>query len=298
MKIRYLIANSILGNLLLNLAKRRNNKDKGVLKILIYHDIPYKDFDKFEAQIKWIRSRYEFARSDDLENILAGQIEYTGTKVLLTFDDGFKSNALLAEKVLNPLGIQAVFFIPPGFINAKNRDEQRTFIAKNIYKPCLKPEEIPDDMAPMDWQDLECLLDHRHTIGSHTINHRRLSALESDEELRCEIIEGGDILQKKLGVDIEHFSFPFGDIDSIDSRAMKIIRERYKYCYSGIRGNNSINTNPYAILRDPVSVDDPPAYFRFILENGLGFLYRKRALLLDVSSIRKKLSRADLAYRH
>ena len=280
MKIRYLIADSLLGRLLLNIAKRRNNNDKGALKVLIYHDIPYQNFDKFEAQIKCIDRNYGFVRPDDLQDILAGKMEYTGTKVLLTFDDGFKSNALLTEKILKPLGIKAIFFIPPNFINAKNRDEQKTFIAKNIYNNRFKPEQIPDDMAPMSWQDLEHLLDQDHTIGAHTSNHRRLTEIKSEDELRTEIIESGDMLQEKLGVHIEHFSFPFGNIESINPRAIKIIRERYKYCYSGIRGNNFINTNPYAILRDPVSVDDPSTYFRFILEDGLGLMYRKRALLL------------------
>ena len=280
MKIRYLIANSILGSFLLSMAKRRNNNAKGALKILIYHDVPYKDFDKFEAQIKCIGRNYGFVRPDDLQDILTGQMKYTGTKVLLTFDDGFKSNALLAEKLLNPLGIKAIFFIPPDFINAKNRDKQKTFIAGNIYNNRFKSEEIPDDMAPMTWQDIERLLEQGHTIGAHTINHRKLTEIESEGELKSEIVESGNILQKKLGVDIEHFSYPFGYIDSIDPRSMKIIRERYKYCYSGIRGNDSVNTNPYAILRDPVSVDDPPGYVRFIVEDGLGLMYKKRALSL------------------
>ena len=279
MKIRYLIANSILGSLLLNIAKRRNNNDKGALKILIYHDIPYKDFDKFEAQIKCIGRDYGFTKPDDLQDILTGQMKHTGTKVLLTFDDGFKSNALLAEKFLNPFGIKAIFFIPPGFINVKDRNKQKTFIVKNLKR--FDFEESSDDMMPMTWQDLEHLLDHGHTIGAHTINHRKLTEIESDGELKREIVEGGNILQEKLGVDIENFSSPFGNIESIDPRAMKIIRERYKYCHSGIRGNNSINTNPYAILRDVISVDDPPAYFRFILEDGLGWMYKRYASLLD-----------------
>ena len=280
MKIRYLIVNSVLGRLLLNIAKRRNNNAKGALKILIYHDIPYKDFDKFEAQIKCIDMDYGFIRPDDLQDILAGKMEYTGTRVLLTFDDGFKSNVLLAEKFLSPLGIKAIFFIPPDFINAKNRDEQKTFIAKNIYNNHFRPEEISDDMVPMSWQDLEHLLDQGHTIGAHTINHRRLTEIESEDELKREIVESGDIIRAKLGINIEHFSYPFGNINSINKRAMKIIRGCYKYSYSGIRGNNSINTNPYAILRDPVSIDATPTYFRFIIEDGLRVMYKKRALLL------------------
>lgn len=276
MKIRYLIADSLLGRLLLSIAKRRNNNDKGALKILIYHNIPYKDLDKFEAQIKCIGRDYGFVRPDDLQNILTGQLEYTGTRVLLTFDDGFKSNALVAEKILNPLGIKAIFFIPSGFINTKNRDDQRSFISGNIYNNCFAPEEIPDNMAPMSWQDLERLLAQGHTIGAHTINHRKLTEIESKDELKREIIESGDILQRKLGINVDHFSYPFGDIGSIAPRAMKIIKERYRYCYSGIRGMNRTGTNPYTILRDPVAVDDPPEYFRLILEDILGWMYWKK----------------------
>lgn len=281
MKIRYLIANSILGRLLLKIAKRRNDNDKGALKVLIYHDIPYKDFCKFEAQIKCIGRQYGFVRPDDLQDILTGQMEYIGTRVLLTFDDGFKSNALLAEKILNPLGIKALFFIPPGFINAKNRDEQRSFIAKNIYNNLFAPEEISDDMAAMSCQDMKRLLDHGHTIGAHTINHRRLTEIEGEDKLRDEIVVSGDMLRKRLGADIEHFSYPVGDINSINQKAMKIIRGHYKYCYSGIRGNNYSDTNPYAILRDPVSIDDPSAYFQFIVEDGLWWMYKRYASLLD-----------------
>ena len=191
-----------------------------------------------------------------------------------------RNTYISTPKFLNPLGIKAIFFIPPGFINAKNRDEQKAFIVKNIYNNSFKPEDIPDDMTPMAWQDIERLLEQGHTIGAHTINHRKLTEIESEGELKREIVESGDMLQKNLGIDIDHFSYPFGNSESIDPRAIKIIRERYKYCYSGIRGINSTDTNPYAILRDPVSLGDPIGYLRFFVEDGLGIMYRKRASLL------------------
>jgi peptidoglycan/xylan/chitin deacetylase (PgdA/CDA1 family) len=281
MKTRYLIADSILGHLLLNIAKSRNNNKRGALKILIYHDITWQDFDKFEMQIKYIARQYGFIKPDDLDKILTGKMKYAGTKVLLTFDDGFRSNILLEKKVLNPLGIKAIYFIPPGFINAKDRDERRSFIADSIHDTSFSPEEITDDMAPMVWQDIKRLLSEGHTIGAHTVNHRRLTEIISEDELRYEIVESGNILQEKLGIDIDHFSFPFGNIESIDQRAMKIIKGRYKYCHSGIRGNNSIDTNPYIILRDPVSVNDPINYLKLIVEDGLGFMYKKRRLQME-----------------
>jgi hypothetical protein len=35
------------------------------------------------------------------------------------------------------------------------------------------------------------------------------------------------------------------------------------------------------ILRDPVDLDDPVAYLRFQVENGLSWLYRKKTKVLN-----------------
>jgi peptidoglycan/xylan/chitin deacetylase (PgdA/CDA1 family) len=278
MKLRYLVADSSLSRVFLGIAHRRHASHKTLLKILIYHDVPAADRDAFRAHVQYIRTHYGFITLDDLKSVIAGKAEYTGTKVLLTFDDGFHSNAVVAKQILDPLGIKALFFIPPRFIETKNRAEQRTFMAANIFLGGLVVEQIPDAMKPMTWEDLKELLDHGHAIGAHTINHRRLTEIGSERELRREIVESGDILHRRLGTAVEHFAYPFGGIDSIDPRAKAIIKERYAYCYSGIRGVNVGGTDPHALLRDPVSLADPVAYVRFIMEDGLGLMYRKRAL--------------------
>lgn len=278
MKLRYLVADSSLSRVFLGIAHRRHASHKTLLKILIYHDIPSADRDAFQAHVQYIHTHYGFIAPNDLKRVILGKQEYTGTKVLLTFDDGFHSNAVVAKQILNPLGIKALFFIPPGFIEAESREEQRTFIATNIFLGGLVAGQIPDALAPMTWEDVKNLLDHGHSIGAHTINHRRLTEISSESELRREIIESGDILQRRLGTAVEHFAYPFGGIDSIAPRAKAIIKERYAYCHSGIRGVNVAGTDPHALLRDPVSLADPLAYVRFIMEDGLGLMYRKRAL--------------------
>lgn len=278
MNLRYLVADSSLSRVFLGIAHQRHASHEALLKVLVYHDIPSTDRDAFQAHVQYIQTHYGFITPDDLKNVIGGTLRYTGTKALLTFDDGFHSNAIVAEQILNPLGIKALFFIPPGFIDARNREEQRTFIATNIFRGGLGPGQIPDAMAAMRWEDVKDLLDHGHSIGAHTINHRRLTEIGSEGELRREIIESGEILQRRLGIAIDHFAYPFGGIHSIDRRAKAIIKERYAYCHSGIRGVNVAGTDPHALLRDPVSLADPVAYVRFIIEDGLGLMYRTRAL--------------------
>lgn len=280
MRVRYRVAGSPLGALFCRAAGLRHLGNEGLLKVLIYHDVPAASLDAFEAQVRYIKERYGFLAPDDLKAVLSGKLTFAGTKALLTFDDGFHSNAIVAERVLKPLGIKALFFIPPGFIDAKTRDEQRSFIAENIFRGGLGAA-VPDEMAPMTWPNLGELLAQGHSIGAHTINHRKLSELADERDRRREIAQSGDILEQKLGVRVGHFAFPFGGLDAIDERAKAIVRERYEFCHSGLRGVNAAGTDRYSVLRDAVQTGDPLPYVRFIVEDALGPLYRKRAMSLE-----------------
>lgn len=280
MRLRHRIAASGLARVFSGIAHRRHSCHDGLLKVLIYHDVPEADLGVFAKQVEYISAQYGFVTPDDVKNVIAGRLRYAGTRVLLTFDDGFRSNAVVAERVLDPLGIKALFFIPPGFIEAESREEQCSFIAENIFLGGLGPGPISESMAPMTWEQLKHLLARGHSIGAHTINHRRLTEITDERELRKEIIGSGDILQQRLGAAIDHFAYPFGGIESIDRRAKAIVRERYACCHSGIRGVNVGGTDPHSLLRDAVSVSDPISYIKFIVGDGLGLMYRKRASML------------------
>lgn len=280
MRLRYRIAASPLGGLVCRAAGLRHLGNDGLLKVLIYHDVPSSRLAAFEAQVRFIGQRYGFLAPEDLRDVLSGKRTFSGTKVLLTFDDGFHSNAVVAERVLDPLGIKALFFIPPGFIDAKTRDAQRTFIAENIFRGGLG-EPISDEMRPMSWQNLKDLVAQGHTIGAHTVNHVKLAEVRDESRRRCEIVDSGDILQQRLAVAVNHFAYPFGGIDAIDERAKAVIRERFAYCHSGLRGVNSYGTDRHSILRDAVQLADPLPYLRMIVEDALGPMYRKRAMSLE-----------------
>ena len=52
-----------------------------------------------------------------------------GKNLLITFDDGFKSNFYIAKTILKSLNIKAVFFVPSDFIKIKKNQ-----ISKNLLK--------------------------------------------------------------------------------------------------------------------------------------------------------------------
>ena len=274
---RYNIAKPLLKLLLIK--KHLINKTD-FTKTIVYHDVSSNDFNNFKNQIEFVHKKYGFINPKDFDNTLFDR-NNNHDKILLTFDDGFKSNIIIAKKILSVFNIKALFFIPTGFINIKQRDEQKIYINNNFFNNRLSNAQISDEMAPMSWDDLKYLLEDGHLIGAHTINHNKLSNIISEESLNREIIGCGEELKNKLGTQIDHFAYTFGDINSINKRALNVIKNNYKYCHSAIRGNNHSNSSLYALLRDPISPQYPIKYLQFIIENGFGLLYRRKSNILN-----------------
>lgn len=279
MKLRYLLGFGITFFALYNRVRLlfANNAIQGYVRVLMYHNIPENKLTLFQFQIQYLASNYQFLTPLQFQEFVKGRYQITGVNLLVTFDDGFKSNCVVAEKILEPLGIKGIFFVPTEFISLPDINKQKKFIINQIYDGDTNNPEISPDMKPLTWNDLEYLLGKGHTVGSHTKNHKRLSNLYSKDELYNEIVESGNILEEKLGIPSTYFAYPFGDIGSINKQAFNVIKTQYQYCFSGVRGANYYPTSDYAILRDSVSIDDPPRYVRFIIENGLDILYRKKA---------------------
>ena len=79
----------------------------------------------------------------------------------------------------------------------------------------------------------------------------------------------------RLGVHVEHFAYTFGDLASFSSQAFQVAQKRFRYVYSGLRGNNTIGTSSFVIRRDVLTPSDPNALVGAFLEGGADFLYRR-----------------------
>lgn len=91
--------------------------------VLLYHGVPSVTDDhsidaaKFESQIVFMKDHFDYITPEQLADAGDGSDRM---RVLLTFDDGFKNQFVLARRVLMKHQVPAVFFIPsrharPGF---------------------------------------------------------------------------------------------------------------------------------------------------------------------------------------
>ncbi len=76
----------------------------------------------------------------------------------------------------------------------------------------------------MNWNNIQTLEEEGYEIGSHSMNHKKLSKL-SYEEMAYEIIESKICLQDN-GLKVNSFSFPYNDGDD-NKKILKIIADNY-----------------------------------------------------------------------
>jgi len=252
------------------------SKKRTRIRVILMHDIPDEDFYKFEKIISFLQKSWNFISADQLADHLERKKILEGDNILLTFDDGFYSNLKVAEKILDPKEIKALFFVPTGFIKADKPGEQYTFIKESLY-PEWRNHSLPENMDKMNGlniSDLRVLIDNGHTIGCHTETHPDLSKITDLDILKKEIIASGDFLERSLNTEIKHFSFGFGNVSFFSALALNIARGRYPYIYTGMRGDNVLLENKWAIRRDTIAIEDNLMTIGSLTEGVVDFKYK------------------------
>jgi peptidoglycan/xylan/chitin deacetylase (PgdA/CDA1 family) len=260
-----------LGN---NLLRRVGAKSDARLRVLICHAIVPQEQDRFAAQLRWLARLWAFVSPQRFAAMMRGDEPIKGANLLLTFDDGFASNRRVANEILNPMGIQALFFAVSDFMDLAAEDDYRAFIARHIW-PLLTPAAVPDHWRNMTWNDLSWLLETGHTIGAHTRTHARLSELKQENELEAEIVESANALERNLGVKIEHFAYPFGNLASFSPEALTQARRRFNFIYTGMRGDNARGVPSCALRRDAIFPANSFGLIGALLEGGADISYAR-----------------------
>jgi len=250
------------------------------LRVLLYHDVGPGERRTFANQLRWLARRWNFVTPQQFGDMVAGVAPIRGPNLLLTFDDGYASNRAAAEEVLEPLGIRALFFVVSDFMALEDRQEAREFIARHIL-PGSQADALPAHLENMKWRDLEYLLERGHSIGGHTRTHAMLSRLHSAADLEREIVGGADMIERRLGTRIDHFAYTFGDLASFTPEALAVCRRRFRFVYSGLRGDNAGGIPVFTLRRDAVTASDPMSLLGTFLEGGADFRYAPSRATLE-----------------
>src|ERR687896_818428 len=163
--------------------------------------------------------------SSELSNGIVNQQKV----VILTFDDGYKSQYSNAKPILDIYGFKASFYIVCNYVGSGDNR--------------------------MTWEEIKSLQQEGHDIASHTVNHDDLSTLPP-EKVEYEVSQSKQCLLDQ-GIKPKSFAYPFNG-GSDDPAVISAVASHYELartatdplaflgCNGG--GSSECDTNKYTIM--------------------------------------------------
>jgi len=196
----------------------KTDSDRGI-PILTYHRIT-DDFDwgitrqkvgQFEKGIKFLRD--QGYQSVSLEEAFK-PAKTCDRKVVITFDDGYEDVYLNAFPVLQKYEFTAFVFVITGFVGKYNSWD---------YNPGRRRTRH------LDWKQIREMSEFGFGLGSHTVNHPDLTRIDR-RFVGYELGKSKEILERKLGKEVNFLSYPFGRYDRFAQEEAQ--RVGYKRAYT------------------------------------------------------------------
>ncbi|HKQ23915.1 MAG TPA: polysaccharide deacetylase family protein [Burkholderiales bacterium] len=211
------------------------------IPILAYHRFGDKNGkmvvtpEAFAAQMKYLADNdYRVIRLSDLVEFLTGKRGLPRRAIVITADDGYASIYRHAFPLLVQYGFPATVFVYSDFIGASDA---------------------------LTWPQMqEMISSGLIDIQSHSKSHESLVAMlpgESAQSYRSrldrEFMVGRDLLQRRLGVSIFNFAYPYGDVNAaVVERAEKA---GYRLAVTVNPGGNPFFAQPLLLQRTMIFGD-------------------------------------------
>jgi len=225
----YLIANAMM---MFGIVKKARQKvlNGNYIISLCFHS-PSKVF--FESSVSWLsKNGFHFISVNELEKISKGEIPFPKGAVVITVDDGWKSNFDNIVPIAVKNKIPVTIFINPEMVEKGNaywwsyiNEANKKGLVKNsaeYYKSLNNDDrlKIIDEIALQVKLERQALTIEQVkeisgnsgvvSIQSHTVSHPILPKC-SDERSAFEIIQSKKIIQEWTGKNVSHFAYPNGD---------------------------------------------------------------------------------------
>ncbi|MFH1622457.1 MAG: polysaccharide deacetylase family protein [Candidatus Omnitrophota bacterium] len=220
--------------------------------VLMYHYIVDTDLAKkdkrivtpktFERQIAFLKiNNYNIISLEEFATYLRDKEQIPKNTVVLTFDDGHIDNYENAYPILRKYNLKATMFV----------------IVDSLGKPNFMTK---DQIKEMSESGLV-------TIGSHTLGERHLPSIADEEDLKREIYNSKDKLERILDKPVNCFSYPIGGFNE-KIRDM-VIDAGYTVAVSTSPGFTYPNDDVYAIKRVRISENSKNLFIYWFESSGL-----------------------------
>src|SRR5437763_379522 len=90
--------------------------DPSAFRVLTFHDVSERNHSRLRRFVEYLKGHHRILSPSDVESVLEGRTtgyyeNASNVPCLITFDDGYASNAKVAREILNDFGIKSIFFV-------------------------------------------------------------------------------------------------------------------------------------------------------------------------------------------
>lgn len=216
----------------------------------------------FDEQMAFLyRNGFNVITLDEFINYRHNQKKPEPRTVVITFDDGYADNYVLAFPILKKYGFVATFFMATDFIDA---DE--------IF-PWLKLSDVMQSHArekkqywlPLTRQHILDMANQGATFGSHSQSHCRLTKVDSVQATE-EINGSRRHLENTLLRPVKCFCYPYGSFNESIKNLVK--SAGYEAAVTVKGGSNSLESDPFELKRTSIGNDDSLTRFKRKVEGA------------------------------
>jgi peptidoglycan/xylan/chitin deacetylase (PgdA/CDA1 family) len=218
-------------------------------RVLCYHGVNDQPPDEWSVTPDQLRSHLalivrEFhpVSVDDVVAWHRGEIDLPDRSIAVTFDDGFVDVLDTAAPLMAEYGVPGAAFIASTLADGGAPDPH--------YHP-TRPL--------LDWSGVSELRRLGWTIGSHSLDHARLSGL-GDAESKRQLVESRDIIEQHIGDRVTTLAYPYGTASTVSPREYGLAREAgYEAAFMDTTGaltRGAGATDPMALPRSKVLGSD------------------------------------------
>ena len=280
-----------------------DTENKGIKNCLGLH----LDINKFREQMEYLDKYYNVISLEQLVNYYNNIQGYRlpPNPIVITIDDGYKSNYTLAYPVFKQFNIPATIFIATNFVDKKEtlwvdkigmdetiEDNAHYYALINKIKSTpqekigeelkhLKtPSNIPEIYKPLEWRDIKEMIKSRLiTIGDHTCSHSILTHCKS-ETMEKEISLSKKVIEDNTMIPCRLFSYPNGSVGDFNAETKALLKKSgYSCALTTIEGMNDKYSDVFELKRFGVDNREDLIMFIMTLSGVLQFFMNMRHLI-------------------
>lgn len=218
-----------------------HNNTAHYIPILMYHRIATVPgdrnslpVDKFSWQLQYLYEHgFHTITPKEMYAFYKTNIKLPSKPILLSFDDGYLDNFITALPLLEKYKMSAVVFPISNWVGRKNKWE-------NFGKA---------ETTTMDWSQLNCWLQKKQAIASHTENHPFLNNCP-EAQLQKELVDSKRTLEEKLNRNVDFLCYPYGKFNEMTIAIAQ--SAGYKAAFAIFEGVDLKKVNLFALPRIPI----------------------------------------------